>query len=280
MKKTQFLDAIRNIKKRFVSYLSVILIALLGTSIFLSIGFAGKAIVINGTEAYDSMKFRSIEVVSTMLISEADVSALKELDGILDAEPVWQAGASVGHEEAHEDAAFISLCERISVPQVLEGRLPENEDECAVEIGLAEKLHLKIGDVIDDYSMTDEAGQYLNYHEFVITGLVLHPDHLSTTFEQTPYIIILREAFDLETLQGACMKAEVAAEDDGGGNRFSEAHRKALSAVIDRIETLSLERAPLTLADVKAAAHAQIDAMEQATREDLEQARNDTPPDE
>ena len=280
MKKTQFLDAIRNVRKRFVSYLSVILIALLGTSIFLSIGFAGKAIVKNGTEAYDSMKFRSIEVVSTMLISEADVSAIKELEGILDAEPVWQAGASVGHEEAYEDAAFISLCERISVPQVLEGRLPENEDECAVEIGLAEKLHFKIGDVIDDYSMTDDAGQYLNYHEFVITGFVLHPDHLSTTFEQTPYVIILREAFDLETLQGACMKAEVAAEDDGGGNRFSEAHRKALSAVIDRIETLSLERAPLTLADVKAAAHAQIDAMEQATREDLEQARQETPPDE
>ena len=53
MKKTQFLDAIRNIKKRFVSYLSVIVIALLGTSIFLSIGFASKAILRIGTDVYD-----------------------------------------------------------------------------------------------------------------------------------------------------------------------------------------------------------------------------------
>ena len=82
MKKTQFLDAIRNIKKRFVSYLSVILIALLGTSIFLSIGFASKAILRNGTEVYESMHFRNIEVISTRLVSEENLAALQSLDGL------------------------------------------------------------------------------------------------------------------------------------------------------------------------------------------------------
>ena len=279
MKKTQFLDAIRNIKKRFVSYLSVIVIALLGTSIFLSIGFASKAIVNNGTAVYDSMRFRNIEVVSTLLISEENLAALKKLDGVQAVDPVWQAGASVAHEETYADAAFITAGEQVSVPQVLEGRLPENEEECAIEQSLAEALHLKIGDRLGDYSMTDDAGQYLIYHEFAITGVVLHPDHLSTTFAQTPYIIVTKEAFDLETLQGACMKAEIAIEN-GGGNRFSEAHQKAVSAVIDSIEALAVAETPKTDAAVKKAAHAQIDAMEQATREDLKQARQETPPDE
>lgn len=279
MKKTQFLDAVRNIRKRFVSYVSVVLIALLGTSIFLSIGFASKAIVRNGTEVYDSMRFRNIEVISTLLISADDVAALQNLDGVRDAEPVWQAGASVGHDEAYEDAYFISLCERINVPQVLEGRLPENEEECAIEQSLAEKLHLGIGDQISDYSMTDDAGQYLNYHEFTVTGIVLHPDHLSTTFAQTPYIVVLREAFDLDTLQGACMKAEVAVADVGDVNRFSEAHKKAVSVVIERIEALSLERTPLTGVAVKEAAHAQIDEMERATQSDIDRLRQETPPD-
>ncbi|MBR4905589.1 MAG: FtsX-like permease family protein [Clostridia bacterium] len=279
MKKTQFLDAIRNIKKRIVSYLSVVLIALLGTSIFLSIGFASKAIMRNGTNAYDSMHFRNIEVISTLLISEENIAALKALDGVQAVDPVWQAGASIGHDEQNADAAFVTVGEHVSVPEVLEGRLPENEDECAIEQSLAEALHLVIGDRIGDYSMTDDAGQYLIYHEFLVTGVVLHPDHLSTTFAQTPYVVVTKEAFDLETLQGACMKAEIAI-GNANGNRFSEAHKKVVSTVIDRIETLAVVETPKTDAAVKAAAHAQIDAMEQANREDLEKARQETPPDE
>ena len=116
MKKTQFLDAIRNIKKRFVSYLSVIVIALLGTSIFLSIGFASKAILRNGTDVYDSMRFRSVEVISTLLISEENIAALKALDGVQAAEPVWQAGTVVYHADTKENASFITAGEQINVP--------------------------------------------------------------------------------------------------------------------------------------------------------------------
>ena len=79
MKRTQIKDAVRNIKKRWVSFLSVIVIALLGTSIYLSIGFAGGAIFRNGSEMYDAMCFRSVEVVSTRLISEDDVSLLGKI---------------------------------------------------------------------------------------------------------------------------------------------------------------------------------------------------------
>ena len=279
MKKTRFLDAIRNIKKRFVSYLSVIVIALLGTSIFLSIGFASKAIQRNGTEVYDSMRFRNIEVISTLLISEENIAALKALDGVQAAEPVWQAGTVVYHADTKETASFITAGEQINTPQVLEGRLPEAADECAMEQSLAERLHFQVGDTLNEFEMTDDAGQYFLGLEFTITGIVQHPDHLSLTVPSAGYVIVRKEAFDLETLHGACMKAEIALKD-AGGNRFSEAHKKTVSTVIDRIETLAVTETPKTDAAVKAAAHAQIDAMEQANREDLERARQETPPDE
>lgn len=278
MKKTQFLDAIRNIKKRFVSYLSVIVIALLGTSIFLSIGFASKAILRNGTDVYDSMRFRSVEVISTLLISEENIAALKALDGVQAAEPVWQAGTVVYHADTKENASFITAGEQINVPQVLEGRLPEAADECAVEQSLAEKLHFQVGDTLNEYEMTDDAGQYFLGMEFTVTGIVQHPDHLSLTIPSAGYVIVRKEAFDLETLQGACMKAEVLIEDDG--SRFSDAHNKAVQKQIEQIEALAVVETPKTDAAVKAAGHAQIDAMEQANRQDLERARQETPPDE
>lgn len=278
MKKTQFTDAIRNIRKRWVSFLSVIMIALLGTSIFLSIGFAGKAILSNGTEVYDSMRFRSVEVISTLLISEENIAALQKLDGVRAAEPVWQAGTAVYHEDRKENASFITAGEQVNVPEVLEGRLPEAADECAIEKSLAEKLNFKIGDTLNEFEMTDDAGQYFLGLEFTVTGIVQHPDHLSLTIPAAGYIIVRKEVFDLKTLQGACMKAEILIGD--GNSRFSDAHNRAVLKQIEQIEALAVVETPKTDAAVNAAGHAQIDAMEQATREDLERARQETPPDE
>lgn len=280
MKKTQFLDAIRNIKKRFVSYLSVIIIAMLGTSIFLSIGFAGKAIIINGTKVYDSMHFRSIEVISTLLVSEDDIASLNDMDGVLCAEPVWQAGTTVYRDGEKGNASFITAGRQVNVPLVLEGRLPEAPDECAIEKSLAEKLCFHLGDMLDQFEMTDDAGQYFLGLEFTVTGIIQHPDHLSLTLPSAGYIIVQKEAFDLETLQGACMKAEVLLESAERVNRFSNAYNKEVSEMAGRIEDLAVIQTPKTDAAVKAAGHAQIDAMEEATLYDIEQARSETPPDE
>ena len=279
MKKTQWKDAFRNIRKRWVSYLSVIIIALLGTSIFLSIGFGSKAIAKNGSDMYDGMHFRNVEVISTLLITPGDIEAFRDLDGVEYAEPVWLAGADIFHDDARKGSAyFITVGEQVNVPLVLEGRLPENANECAVEQRFAEQMQFKIGDTIFDYSMTDDAGQYFLGGEFEITGIVLHPDHISRTVTETGYVLVLREAFDLETLDGASMKAELTLKDSGKG-RFSGAHKNAVSALTNTLETLAKERTPLTDAAVNKAAHEQINEMERQYREDLDRLNRESPDD-
>ena len=259
--------------------MSVIVIALLGTSSYLSIGFAGGAIIRNGSEMYDSMSFRSVEVVSSMLISEDDVSLLGELDGVKCAEPVWQAGACVYHGEGLKANTYlISLTGRVNVPQLEEGRFPEAPNECAIEQSLAEEMQFRIGDVIDDISMTDDAGQYVLESEFLITGIVKHPDHVSRTFTQTGYIVVPKETFDLETLQGASMKAEILLDGESG-DRFSGAHGSEVASLVKKIEELAPERTPLTDAAVKKAAHGRVDAMEADLRQQLERAMSETPDD-
>ncbi len=278
MKKTQWKDALRNIRKRWVSYLSVIVIALLGTSIFLAIGFGSKAIAKNGSQKYDEMRFRSVEVISTLFVTPGDIEVFRELDRVEHAEPVWQAGADVFHDDCRASAYFITVGEQVNVPLVLEGRLPENAGECAVEQRLAEELRLKIGDTISDYSMTDDAGQYFLGGEFEITGFVIHPDHVSKTLTETGYVLVLKEAFDLEELDGASMKAEIALKD-AGKSRFSGAHKKAVSALTGAIESLAPERTPLTDAAVNKAAHERINEMERQYREDLDRVKRESPDD-
>ena len=280
MKKTQFKDAVRNIRKRWVSYLSVIVIAILGTSIFLSIGFAGTAIARNATEMYDAMHFRHVEVISTLLVTEDDLDVFRSLDGVKCAEPVWQAGIYASHgEERRSHAYLITAGQEINVPQILEGRLPETPDECAIEQSFAEAMEYRVGDVLDDFTMTDDMGQYVLSWEFRITGIVTHPDHISETIRETPYVLTVKEAFDLETLQGASMKAEIVLEDPDGGSRFSGRHSDAVSALVGKIEALAPERTPLTDAAVKKAAYAQIDQMKEERLKELERVKRETPED-
>ena len=263
MTKTQRKDALRNIRKQIVSFVSIIVIALLGVASFLSIGYASRAMRLNATERYKEMAYRDIEVISTLMLSSEDVDAIRSVDGVMDAEPVWQASASFYENENAYLADIITCTERINMPQVVEGRLPETPSEIAVEPMLAEEMGLQVGDRLQMPEMRDDMGQYFRYAEtFTVTGIVIHPDHLSRTFSDTPYALVTRGAFDQEAMKGTCLKAEVVTAAAQDADRFSEKHRDAVLAVRERIEGLALTRAPLRYAEAQRTANQELDEAE------------------
>ncbi len=276
MKRTQWKDAFRNIRKQAVSYLSVVLIAMLGAGSFLSISYASDSMRRNCSENYDAMKFRNIEVISTLLLTQEDLDALRGLDDVTEVEPVWQAGCNLFFNDNKAKATFITPGEKINVPIVKEGRLPENVTECAVESRIAEALELKIGDVIENFEMTDDLGQYFSVWEpMTVTGIVEHPDHLSTSLEETGYVIVVSSAFDHDSLEGCCMKAEILVGSMEGIDRFSERAKTISAGMIEKIETLAKERTPIRDAAVKEKAYAAIDDYERSYNEFLAEARED-----
>ena len=126
MKRTQRKDALRNIGRQKVSYLSIVIIALMGVTAFLGICYAAAAMKVNGSKAYNELDFRDVEVISTHLLTEEDLAALKNTAGVLDVEPLWQTGANAYGSGARESAVVITVTERLNRPNVREGRLPRN----------------------------------------------------------------------------------------------------------------------------------------------------------
>lgn len=262
MKKTQRKDAWRNIRKQSVSFASIVVIALLGVASFLSIGYASRAMRLNASEQYEEMAYRHIEVISTLMLSPEDMDAILAVDGVTDAEPVWQVSASFYHEEKSHAVVLITAGERINKPRLMEGRLPEAPDEISLEPTLAEEMGVRVGDRLEMPQMLDSVGQYFQYADaFTVTGIAVHPDHLSRSVSETPYAIVSRDAFDQAAMDGACVKAEVltAAVD---ADRFLAKHRRDVLAVRERIEALSSARTPLRDAKVRQDAYAELDETE------------------
>ena len=79
MTKTQLLDSFRNIKKNFVSYISILLITMLSASTFMGVTSAAVNLENGANDFYKESDFYDLEVVSTLLLSEDDVDELPEL---------------------------------------------------------------------------------------------------------------------------------------------------------------------------------------------------------
>ena len=239
MKPTQWKDALRNIWKQKVSYLSIIVIAFLGVTTFLGVDYTDAALRRNGSIMYNAVNFRDFEIVSAMLFDEEDLDKIRRVEGVADAEAVLQTSAKVSSREMREDVLVISLTERINLPLMVEGRLPLTAGECAVEGRLAEEMGWQLGDEIQAKDARGDTARFLKDGRFVITGIANHPDHTSTGIPDTLYVMVLQDAFDRQAMDNCFVKAEVVVEKPEGIDRFTKQYDAAVNPVLARLETVA-----------------------------------------
>lgn len=267
MKKTQRTDALRNIKKQKVSYLSIILIALLGVTAFLGIDYSSAGAKKSASEYYNEHRFRDVEVASTMLLTPEDLEVLGDIEGVKDVEPVWQTAVKAPGTDSWADVSMISMTERISMPDVLEGRMPETASECAVERRVCEKLGWSVGEEVRFCNTNGWKPEQLKGDTFTVTGIVDHPDHTSLNVPETLYVMVKKDAFDLEKLENCAMRAVIEIEKDAEVNRFEGSYQETVNAVVGRIEAAAEEREALRTASIKDPAQAQIEESEKKLAE-------------
>lgn len=252
MKKTQSKDNLRNIRKQWVSFLSIAVIAMLGVAVYLGIGYSAAALRRNGSDAFNRANFRDIEVISTLLLTQEDAETIAGVPGVADLEQVWQTGAKVRRGDEMSNVNVISATERINQPRLLDGRLPQTAAECAVERQLARQMGWQVGDSITVESSSGGTPQYLLGSRYQITGILEHPDHSFLSFPEKQYVVVTPDAFDADGLDGCFMKAEVVMDKQADVNRFGDDYHNAAAAVQQRIGDLADTRIQIRADSVRA----------------------------
>ena len=253
MKKTQVKDATRNIKKNLLSWISVVFIATMAASAYLGICYSASSMRNAGDSFYQRTSYRDFEVTSSLLLTNGDIDALMSDEDVKDVEGIYFANAKVTDGGVHENVNIVSVSERINVPEIAEGNLPQKSDECAVEQTIAEKLGYEIGDTVTACDEHGNTPKFLKGKEYKITGIVQHPDHLAKP-DFAPgnrYILVTPGAFDDEQLDGCFMRAEVVLKSTDGFSRFSDEYKKTTDAAKERLKAVADERAALRTKEVK-----------------------------
>ena len=148
MKKTQRKDAIRNIKKRIVSFLSVCLVVALGLGVLFTTRYTSAGLDKEYSDFFKARNFKNFEMIASLGVSEANLDKIRKVDGVTAAEGIMLADGVVSFDGKNRNAVVSSLTKEVSVPELVDGKLPIGKDECAIGEDFAEAEGLKAGDKV------------------------------------------------------------------------------------------------------------------------------------
>ena len=145
------------IRKSFNRFASIFLIVALGVAFFAGLQATAPDMRASGDAYFDAENLMDLKVISTMGLTEDDVQALEELDGVRIAEGAWMTDVLSGDGVDQRVLHMESITENFQKLTVSEGALPQKAGECFIDEELAELLGLSVGDTITVAEDLDES---------------------------------------------------------------------------------------------------------------------------
>ena len=274
MKKTRWIVLLRDIRKTWVSFLSIIVFVSLGVAIFLGIKWNEPALSQAMDRYLDEHRYHDLQMVFPYGFTEDDAAAVAALDGVSAVEGAYNA---YGTAQVGGDRCILniqSLTDTMDHAEVLEGELPAAADEVAVERLLAEALELHLGDTLPIGALRG-GKPCLKNSEFTITAIVEHPSFTRTETDYSRgftdigdgsadgYVLVAKTAFDTEMYDGCFSQLLIRGTGLDALNSLGSVYQQKAGALKEKLEALGAQRAALRSDDLYDRAGEQIADAEQ-----------------
>ena len=274
MKKTRWIVLLRDIRKTWVSFLSIIVFVSLGVAIFLGIKWNEPALSQAMDRYLDEHRYHDLQMVFPYGFTEDDAAAVAALAGVSAVEGAYNA---YGTAQVGGDRCILniqSLTDTMDHAEVLEGELPAAADEVAVERLLAEALELHLGDTLPIGALRG-GKPCLKNSEFTITAIVEHPSFTRAETDYSRgftdigdgsadgYVLVAKTAFDTEMYDGCFSQLLIRGTGLDALNSLGSVYQQKAGALKEKLEALGAQRAALRSDDLYDRAGEQIADAEQ-----------------
>ncbi|WP_195233199.1 FtsX-like permease family protein [Holdemanella biformis] len=185
MPATYLKDIFREIKISLGRFLSILCIVAIGVAFFAGIKASAPDMKNSADTYFDKYNVQDIQVYSTIGLTKKDVAAINKIKGVKSVQPSFSMDTLSQIDSTQMVIKVISygIDQKMNKIRVVEGRMPERENECLVEASSAtNKLYgtFHIGDTIKLQSGTDEAlSKSLKHTKYKIVGTCYNPNYLS-----------------------------------------------------------------------------------------------------
>lgn len=185
-------DLRRSITHSWGRFLAIAIIAALGAGFYAGLRMTGPDMRLAGDEYYDGTSLADVRVVSTIGFDEAQIDALRDVEGVSAVMPAREADAiseldgvqyTLCFQSLDVDAAQASTCDDgftvqssdgsyLNRPILKSGTWPTKSDECLLSSDTVWQTDVHIGDKVRLIEGTQDLDDSFAEREFTVVGFV------------------------------------------------------------------------------------------------------------
>ena len=250
-KKAMWKDFYMEIRKSPGRFLSILFIVALGVAFFSGIRASEPDMRITGDAYFDSENLMDIKALSTYGVTEDDVNAFQDLEGVELAEGAYSTDFLHNTEDDQRVLHVMGAQEEMNRITVSEGRMPETVGECLVD----DASDYQIGDQIVLTSGTeDPVSDTLRTDTLTVVGRGNTAAYVSFgrgsatigTGSIYAFVVVPADTFELDTFTEVYLQVEGAK----ALTAFTDAYDDKIASVQTRVEDCAEERGVIRKAEI------------------------------
>ena len=262
---------IRKSKARFIS---IFLIVALGVAFFSGIQASSPDMRYSGDAYYEAAKLMDLKIQGTLGLTQRDVKAVSDIDGVELAEGGYSTDVMSGEDDARKVLHLESISSNFNLLTADEGRIPEKSGEIFLDKPFAKNRGYKIGDTIS--VSEDGDNELLKKTTYTVVGIGSSPLYISfnrgnTTLgsgEISGFGYILPEDFDQE----AFTQIYIMVHESGDVISYTDAYDNLIKKIRKRVEGIEKEQCSLRYDEIVAEANEKLDD----ARKELEDGKKES----
>lgn len=276
MPRALFTEITRTIKGSLARFLAIAGIVALGCGFFAGLKMASPDMQEAAHTFYENQHLYDLRVISTLGLSEKDVSALASVEGVEAVMPSRTVDVMATLTSSQSTARVSSFRPgELNQPIVVEGRLPQGPYECVMSADPKKRADISLGQQIELPGTSN--GVHLKGGSYTVVGFVNAPTYpYVSNFGTTSlgngivqqFVYVTEDAFaDDDPYTEVYVTVQGATRYKSG----SSAYQSAVDSVAERITQMNPSLAALRLQELKDDAQTQVDE----ARQKLEQSRQE-----
>lgn len=214
-------DIFRTIGKEKKRFFSIMIITILGVTMMTGLQAGCEDLRLSADQFYDAGNLFDISILSTLGLTEEDVKAITQLEGVEKAEGSYSEVVHTKKGNVNKTAEVKMIQEGgLNLPYLLEGRLPTKPSEIAVTSSYLKDTGKQIGDYLEIEEILEEDEQEktiekeeqkeedegkeeedkINFKEFENEEEKEEPNFFNTRFQITGIVI---DVMDINNAEGS-----------------------------------------------------------------------------
>ena len=266
-------DTLREVHHTFPRFLSLLVLSALAVCFLAGLRATAPDMKLSADAYFDQQNLMDLHIASTLGLTQEDVDAIAEEEGVASAQGAYTIDALVPMDNQEMVVKVLSYSGEgdVNQPALVEGRLPEGEDECLIEPLFLELSGLSIGDTISLDTGEGDYADALSVEEVTIVGTANSPLYIALdrgsstlgTGSVDAFLILPVESFTMDYYTDAYLLAEGASELE----TYSDEYEELVDQLAQQLEPLSKERSALRYDEASQAISDAEDELAQAEEE-------------